>query len=472
MRQPLSLRSRIVLLFLILDLVLIAAFATSTYIYMRKRLTRSFDAALAANAEALATLVGVNERGALELEFSDEVMKRFSRRKYPDLFAILDRDGNLVEASRSLKKVPEWVGLRKKSEIRDFRTLGENYRSMILPTTADVDGENDTDKPVPVTVFFATTRDDLDDDLEDALEFLLGAAVGMLLISGMAAWIVANRGLKPLHKLSEDAGEIDASSLDQRFDPAPLPSDIQPLATSFNLLLSRLEDAFERERRFSADAAHELRTPVSVLKSGIQAALLSAPDAAKDRESLQELLIDVARLEELCESLLLLSRVSEDGEPDGAMSKTHFAAEVHVIVDSFEAAAAAGGAMITLHAGTTSDGSLRTDAITLRRILTNLVENSLRHGGKNVRIVIDVADTSEGGVVLSVQDSGPGIPESLRQRLFQRFARGDASRARQTGGAGLGLAISRSLAERFGGTLTLEQGADGGARFAWMIASS
>ncbi|MEO8377469.1 MAG: sensor histidine kinase N-terminal domain-containing protein, partial [Candidatus Sumerlaeota bacterium] len=128
MKPGTSISTRLVMLFLIADFILIIGFVIGIYVYMDRRLTRSFDAALRANAEAMATLVKVEENDRLELDFSDEVMTRFSKTKHPDLFAILDKNGKMVERSLSLKSTPDWVGVRKKAEWRDFEIGNDDYR--------------------------------------------------------------------------------------------------------------------------------------------------------------------------------------------------------------------------------------------------------------------------------------------------------------------------------------------------------
>jgi len=476
MTKTTSLRLRIILLFLVSELVLVGALATATFLFTSKRLTKSFDTALIANAEAIATLVreDAHEAEPLEVDFSDETMSRFSRRKHPDFFAVLLADGKVLECSRSLKSVPDWVEPEKEIELRDFRALGERYRGVLLPAHAQVDEEESSRerRGSPITVFFATSREDLDDDLEDILEFLIIAAASTVLLSTFAAFWIARRGLLPLRQLAGDATRIDAQSLDRRFVPGELPTDLQPLAHAFNDLLMRLQAAFDQERQFSADAAHELRTPVAVLKSGIQAALLAPSDPGRDRRALNELLEDALRIESLCESLLMVSRDTALDGTNVQISAQGFIQEVHDIIAALGSKASEQRASINCEELAFTTDPLPTDAEALRRILTNLIDNSLRHGGEGVRVEVVLGMDGDRPSV-SVSDSGPGIPESLIPRLFSRFARGDDSRARATGGAGLGLAISRALAERSGGSLTYEPIAGcAGARFVWRLAAA
>ena len=466
MREPLSLRLRIALMLLLAEFLLLAVFATGTFLFTQRRLVKSFDSSLAGNAEALATLVSQEtDEGGIEIEFSDNLMERFSRRERPDVFVLLAADGSVIGQSRSLEGIPGWVKPSKSRRFRDFEAFGKSYRGVLVPARTQLeDGGPDAEGPA-ITVFFAANRDDLDDDLSDILEFLcIAAGITMVLSIGAAFWI-AGHSLAPLRRLAVDTGKIDASSLDRRFDLKTLPPDLRQFAGSFNDLLARIGDSFERERRFSSDAAHELRTPVAVLKSGIQSALLSEPDATKDREALVDLLEDVARIELLCESLLLLGRSEAVDDPVPRISAAELVHQARAVVSSFPDSAA-----IQLIAEGRESGDFRADVATTRRILTNLIDNALRHGGATVLVCVDTGSGMGDAARISVEDDGPGVSADFEPRLFQRFARSDESRARSTGGAGLGLAISKGLAERLGGTLALAASETlRGACFAWRI---
>ncbi|MCC6548300.1 sensor histidine kinase N-terminal domain-containing protein [Candidatus Sumerlaeota bacterium] len=464
MKPNTSLRKRLLVLFLAVDLILIFSFATGAYIYMVRRFNNTFNTAMRANAEALATLVSVEDDNHLELEFSDEVMSRFSRKNHPDLFAILARDGSLFEKSRHLPQLPKWASSSAETEWHDFLFRGERYRGIVLPALAAQEDGNRRGASAKITVIFATRTEDMDDELRHARNFLLIGAGVIIAISLLAVYWVVRRGLLPLKRLADETSLIDSESLDRRFDNGMIPRDLHPFTNSFNHLLSRLQAAFENERQFSADVAHELRTPVSVLKSGIQSALLSPPDAVKDRASLAELLDDVVRLETLCESLLISSRTDAPDEAQQLMSTEQVAHQLGRIVDSFSIRAAELNATIALNVETSDPHRVRTTAETVQRVIGNLIENALCHGGPT--IVVSAGHQGD-AFVISVADNGPGVPPGLLPRLFQRFSRGDKSRSRSTGGAGLGLAISRTLVERNGGTLTYAN--DGNAKFAWRI---
>lgn len=474
MRAPLSLRLRLVLLVCGLELLLVAAFAASIYWHTRHLLMASFDGSLSANAEALATLVADEGPGdGLELEFSDEVMTRFSRGDAPDLFVVLGPDRRVVERSRALSAVPDLVAAadRATPTFRDFVHAGAPYRGIVLPSHAQPEEDRDGASTTPITVFFAASRADLDADLSALVWFLVLAAAATLGLTVAASLWATRRGLAPLSALANDAARIDARCLDRRFVLDQLPSDLRPLGLSFNQLLGRLEQAFDRERRFSADAAHELRTPLAALKSGVQATLLTSPDTIADRQALGEMLDEIQRLEDLCESLLSLTAATEQPGADRSLPPTDLVAAIQQVAESLRPLAATTRSAIAVRVDPLPAAALAIDATATRRIVANLVRNALVHGGAGVAVEVLVSAAVGPGVVVMVTDNGAGISAELAPRLFQRFARGDASRTRATGGAGLGLAISRALAQQWGGTLTHRAGTPGGCCFVWTIAA-
>lgn len=481
MKQPLSLHTRILILLIAAEVLLVGAFGIGTLRYTTDQLTKSFDAGLLANAEAIAMLVleDPEEDHSLELEFSDEVMTRFARKKRPEVFSVLLPTGELIERSPSLKEVPDWVSPVKEKVIHNFSHLGIDYRGIVLPSRAQIeDMEARDDRPgLPIVVFYATSRDELDEDLQNIQTFIVLFAGLIFAVSAIMAYWIARVTLIPLHELASSASEIDATTLDRRFKVESMPVDLQPLAETFNQLLARLEEAFERERRFSADVAHELRTPVAVLKSGIQSALLAPANSVADREALVELQEDAVRIEELCESLLLLSRSEVRGEREQkaeppCLRIEEFLHEAKATIESLRPLERENESLVELSLEGECPCWYQIDTDSVRRILTNLLENALRHGGKKVVVKI-ILQLNELGMRVTVQDNGPGIPKALQSRLFERFARADESRTRSTGGVGLGLAISKALAEQSGGSLELDfSTAHQGSRFVWQILKS
>jgi signal transduction histidine kinase len=242
-------------------------------------------------------------------------------------------------------------------------------------------------------------------------------------------------------------------SLEGEAEPLPLPAardEIRRLGETLNAMLDRLRGSYARERRFVADASHELRTPVAVIKAELEAALRRAPADPDLREALAAAVEECDRLAQLAEDLLVLAR-SGDGalavrpEPLGA------AELLERIRTRFSARARERGRELRVDA---EPGLVvRADELRLSQALGNLVDNALRHGAGAITLS---ARRAGADVELEVADEGAGPPPALRPRAFERFARGDEARTR--GGAGLGLAIVRAIAEAHGGTAELAAG--------------
>jgi signal transduction histidine kinase len=274
-----------------------------------------------------------------------------------------------------------------------------------------------------------------------------------LLLAGLAvlAWRVIGAALRPVEELRLGAEQISARS--NRAGPLPVPDgddEVHRLAVTLNDMLDRLDAGRARQRAFVADAAHELRSPIASLRTQLEVAdRLDEPAPAAD------LLTDVTRLSRLVDDLLLLARADE-GDP---------ALRLDEAVDLTEVARDAATSHVGARVAVTADGTepVHTigDPVSMRRVIDNLVGNAVRHASTAVHI--QTAQDDDETVRLSVVDDGPGIPAADRERVFDRFTRLDNARARDEGGAGLGLAIVRELVRQHSGTVTLGD-ADPGLR--------
>ncbi|MFI6417447.1 sensor histidine kinase [Streptomyces sp. NPDC050842] len=284
---------------------------------------------------------------------------------------------------------------------------------------------------------------------------------GLPLLLGVVAvvtWLVTRRALRPVEDIRREMAAINASADLSRRVPEPVSGDeVARLARTTNETLTALEASVERQRRFVADASHELRSPIASLRTQLEVAaahpdLLDLPGAVED----------TVRLQHLAADLLLLARLDAGERPgDGRVDLAELVAgevaqrtgdRIRVRV---EAGAGAGG---DADAGAVVSGSRQQ----LARVIGNLLDNAQRHADTRITATVSVTD---GGVLVRVDDDGPGVPEAERDRVFERFVRLDDARTRDDGGAGLGLAIARDVARRHGGDLTVGQAPGGGARF-------
>ncbi|MET8381417.1 ATP-binding protein [Streptosporangium canum] len=274
-----------------------------------------------------------------------------------------------------------------------------------------------------------------------ALQTLQGLLIpgipGLLLLVAALTWLAVGRALAPVSAIRTEMADITASDLHRRV-PVPRSRDeIARLAETMNRTLDRLELAVDRHKRFVADAAHELRSPLAILRTRLELAP-PGPLAA-------EALTDVERIQALTSDLLLLARL-DAGEPacHGEVDLGQVAAE--------EATRSRPRPEIRVGLEVAADVVVRGSAEELRRLVANLVDNAVRHADSTVTVRLA---RDGGGAVLDVRDDGPGIPAEHREAVFDRFTRLDEARDRDAGGSGLGLAIARDIAVRHGGTLSV-----------------
>jgi two-component system OmpR family sensor kinase len=288
------------------------------------------------------------------------------------------------------------------------------------------------------------------DDRNDVLgglvtTFAVGSPLAVL-VASLLGYALAGVALRPVEAMRARAADVSLAPGDERL---PLPAahdEIRRLGETLNDMLDRLSRSFERERRFVADASHELRTPVAVLKTELEGALRAGGHASEVRTALIAAVEECDHLAQLAEDLLVIARSSEGRLPVRA-ERMAVAPLLESVRDRFIDRAHGRGRGIHLAV----DGAeVTADPLRLRQALGNLVDNALRHGTGDITIA---GREAEGGVVLEVGDEGPGFAPEIAGRAFERFTRGDAARTR--GGSGLGLAIVRAIAEAHGGEATI-----------------
>jgi two-component system OmpR family sensor kinase/two-component system sensor histidine kinase QseC len=349
-------------------------------------------------------------------------------------------DGRSVYASKAHRALPSQAVLG----LAEVKVDGERWRSFGV---AARDRVIQVAQPVRIRQGLAA---------DAALRGVLPLLVAAPLMTAVLWWLIT-RSLRPLARVARQVGEQDAAAL----SPLPvggLPDEVAPLVAALNALLGRLNQAWGQQRAFVADAAHELRSPLTALKLQAQV-MRRAPDEASRAEALDALVAGVDRASRLVEQLLTLAR-SEPGAPATALAEVDLNELLRqVLADSAAPLAAARGSQVSLQA----DAPVRVvaDANALAVLVRNLVDNALRYTPPGGLVQIGLRPT-RGGAELCVDDNGPGIPEADRERVFERFVRGPS--AGNTTGSGLGLAIVASIARRHGARVSLGASPLGGLR--------
>jgi heavy metal sensor kinase len=289
---------------------------------------------------------------------------------------------------------------------------------------------------------------------------LVGTGLAVLLIGLGGGWFLLGRSLRPIADMTATAEAISASNLSRRINVAETESELGPLARVLNRMLDRLEEAFEQQKRFTADASHELRTPLSVIFSQIELALTRERAPADYVQALQTCSRAARRMRSLVNDLLVLAR-ADAGMLELEREPVDLKACVEECAAMVQHLAAERGIAIGLHL---AEAEWTGDVERTAQVITNLLTNAIRYNRPGGRVDVYL-EKHPAEIELAVADTGIGIPEEERQSIFERFHRVDKVRSREMGGSGLGLAICQSLVTAQGGTIECASQVGEGSRF-------
>lgn len=270
-------------------------------------------------------------------------------------------------------------------------------------------------------------------------------------VTALLGYVLLRRGLRPLRRMTAHAADITPARLHTRLDGADTPVELQPLSDALNAMLERLDDGYQRLTQFSADLAHEIRTPVGSLMGHCQVALRQTRSVEDYQVLLASNLEELERISRLIESILFLARADE---AQSAIERQPLSLqdELQRVAGYFEGLAEERQLLIT----TMGEGTLQADPSLLRRALSNLVANAIRYADENSEIRIRVNQRGKRWLI-DVQNQGPPLAESALGKLFDRFYRGDASRHQSSDSNGLGLAIVAAIMHLHNGRVTVAQ---------------
>ena len=315
-----------------------------------------------------------------------------------------------------------------------------------------------------LTVYVATELAPVKNTLSDLHRAITVGAPLLLILAGLAVWLLVGRALRPVEAIRRQVAEISESGLDRRVPEPPDDDEVGRLARTMNAMLGRLQRSAERQRRFVSDASHELRSPLATTRTTLEVAL-AHPETTTWQSAAGDVLAETDRMERLVDDLLFLARGDE--------GKLLAAPEPVDLDDIVGAEAARLRARARVEVDISAVGAARVQGVAahLERVVRNLLENAEIHARSAVSVSLG---GDRGAVVLAVTDDGPGVAPADRERIFDRFVRLEEARARpgargvpvdNRGGAGLGLAIAREIVAAHGGALTVDDAPGGGARF-------
>lgn len=278
----------------------------------------------------------------------------------------------------------------------------------------------------------------------------------------LSGWFLAGRALIPIRAISRTAARINETALTQRLDLAAAELELEQLVQTFNAMLDRIEQAFQRQRQFTTDAAHELRTPLSIMQTGLDVTLSRDREASDYRATLESIAEEVQRLSQLAHSLLRLA-LNDAPESPAIKQPVNLTLLLDSVVEQFEGRAADKG--VTLKREISPGLSVAGDEDGLIQVMFNLIDNAVKFTPKDGSVCV-TADSTPTQAQIVIADTGSGIPEAELPHIFDRFYRVDRARTRQQGGFGLGLAIVKQIVEKHGGTIKVMSTVGAGTQFA------
>jgi signal transduction histidine kinase len=459
-----SIKARLITIVVLSQTLLAAGLLFTGVFYTHRRLLSTLDAGMQARAMSVAALVRYAEDASGNVYFDETLMPSSLDPAHPDLFAVW------TERSGLLTRSAIWpAGLEIPPTGPDhwnFKFAHVHYRGFRVSQVPVLDREEGKEfRPQSLTIVYAAPKIELDEQVKQAG---ISIALSSLLLLGatvlLALWGI-RRGLLPLQQLAAQAGLVSTHNWELHLpDDVRQIKELRPLTQSMTTMLARLQHSFDQQREFLGNAAHELKTPVAVLKSTLQS-LLQRPRASEEyRTGIEDSLEDLERLEQLLQWMLRLARAEQWAH--GASRRDLQVIDVTVTCEEAveRIRHLAVSRNTTVHLSKNGPVLFRADPEDLQLVWINLLENAVRYGPEGGSVEVAVIRENAGPARIIFEDHGAGIAPADLPHVFERFYRGDPSRTRTTGGFGLGLAIAKALVEAYGGTITANSAPGKGTR--------
>jgi two-component system heavy metal sensor histidine kinase CusS len=450
-----KLRHRVALMFAALTSTLLIASRGVTIASFQQSQQRDLDESLRERARIAAAEIANRGRRAFELEHDPNVEQSDPLEELVTYGALYRADGTLVADTLAFPNAPSptelgWrPGANLPSSCFDFPFRDTTLRGVLT----EVVPSGSRDRQV---LLIAASRRGMDADARKLLElgwWVTVAAVGASLVVG---WLFGKRMTRGVEGIAAAARRVTAGDLDARIATVGRDEEVVELAKTLTQMVERLRALIENERRFASHAAHELRSPLAALRGELELALRRPRTTDEYAAAIRAVLDDTNRLIKLSEDLLAMARRAASGERRESRCSAR-----ELVEEAVDASLARSDAARQVKLDV-EDVDVRGDRRDLVRMVRNLIDNAVAHAPEGTSVLVRVRRApspgrSDGIMRLDVEDDGPGVPEPLRERIFEPFFRGDSDR--EHSGAGLGLGIAREVARAHGGDVELESSA-------------
>ncbi len=444
-----SIRFRLTLWYVAILALILCSFSTFLYLILSQSLHQDMDSKIKSIADFIAASYS-SPFAKYGRNLDKLIEEATGERPTGKFIQVLDAKGRIGLKSGSLGRFQLPISRQASRNAAQGRLTFETNRTIAawpirIVTVPIVEGPRITN-----IVQVASSLEDVEKALKTLLLILSITIPSLLAVASVGGHFLANRALRPVDDVANTARAITSHNLNKRIRIKKTKDEIGRLAETFNEMISRLDESFRKTRQFSADASHELKTPLTVLKGEIEVALRRARTDDEYRTILRSNLEEINNMTRVVDDLLLLSRADTGEVPltKSTVDLSEFLSEIQV-----QAQLLATPKSIDIHFHDNQQVHILADPLRLKSMMLNLIENGIKYSLPGGRIDIAL-DKTDGFAVITVTDQGIGIPQEALPHIFDRFYRVDKARSRQEGGSGLGLSICKWIAEAHGGNIS------------------
>ncbi len=456
-----SIKLRFTLWYLMILGVLLVSLSFGVYYYVSRSLYQNLDDTLRLRAIQIQTIPGALasiREGAFEEKVGEVVLLYVYSGN--QLVTISRRTGDIP-----LEPVPVESALAGQSAFKTVHTAEGQVLRLYITAFPPSGGASMPGRPRGIdlsntVLAVGHPTKEIENALHSLVNTLLVAVPLTMVVAGAGGIFLARRALKPVDDIARTALEIEEKDLSRRI-PVKTKDELGRLAATLNQMIERLERAFKRQREFTGDASHELRTPLSVIQAEASLALQKERSAEEYRESLATISEEAKHMGMIIEELLTLAR-ADSGTEKLVFETVDLGELLHSLASDGEVLSHEKG--LVFHAGPFPSIEIKGDRAKLRQLFLNLMDNAIKYTPPGGTVSISM-EPGKDSVVVTVRDTGIGIPAEHLPHIFERFYRVDKARSRAEGGAGLGLAIAKHIAQAHGGTISVESEVGKGSAF-------
>jgi heavy metal sensor kinase len=454
--RKLSIGFRLTLWYLAIFAAAQLAFGLGMWIILRRNLYRVADEELQAQVEDLTRFLQAQKKNATVAKLQEEVAEAYVIEHSGDFLQIIDSEGNWIYRATTLQRSavsPENPSAIQKPSYQDCPLAGRPFR--FVTARLAVNGR-------VYAMQTAVPMDQVLRTLSFFRRYLLMFAPLLLLAAASGGYWLSRKALSPVDVLTQNARKISGSNLSARLEVPRTGDELQRLCDTLNEMLGRIESAFLRVTEFTADASHELRAPISLIRTEAEIALRRSRSEAEYREALRHILLEAERTTSLVEELLSLAR-ADCGREILNLVPLDMNALIAETGQEWQQLIEARTLQFKLNL-TRREIPVRADRVAMQRLIAILLDNAVKYTPSPGAVELHVGEQDQNAII-RVRDSGIGIAKEDQPKIFERFYRVDKARSREFGGAGIGLAIAQWIVQQHHGSITVQSSLGQGSTF-------